>query len=74
MSKKENIALCKWVHYKYDSLWRLPCGKSQGIKVRPKQKTCLCPRDGKRHKIERIEIDELSPEEQAFREMLSQFR
>ena len=72
--RKESIAPCKWVHYKYDSLWYLECGKTQGIKVRPKQKTCYCPKFGCKRRIERIEIDKISPREQDFLDMLEQFR
>ncbi len=68
------MEVCNWIHYKYDSLWRLPCGKTQGINVRPKQKTCLCPRDGKRHQINRIELDEMHPSEKEFIEICKRFR
>jgi hypothetical protein len=65
---------CKWVHYKGESLWYLECGKTQGYKVGLKQKTCFCPRLGCRKRIERVEIDELSPRDKDFIEMLTQFR
>lgn len=57
---------CKWIHYKHESIWSTECGNIQGIKVRPKQKKCFC---GK--KIERIEIDDLSPRDKEFRNILN---
>lgn len=65
---------CKWFHYKDDSVWNTPCGRCQGIKVRPNQKTCYCVKEHKRIKIERIELDQISPSEIAFQEMIKQFR
>lgn len=43
-------------------------------KVRPNQKPCYCVRKSKRIKIERVELDEISPREKAFQEMIKQFR
>ncbi len=65
---------CKWIRYKGDAVWITPCGRRQGIKVRPNQKTCYCVREHKRIKIERVELDEISSNEKAFQEMIEQFR
>jgi hypothetical protein len=65
---------CKWTHYKGDSVWHLPCGKTQGIKCRPNEKTCFCPKDGKRRRIERVELDEISPRDKEFIEICKIFK
>ena len=68
------MEVCEWTHYKMGSVWNLPCGRKQGIKCRPNEKTCLCVKDGKRHKIKRTELDEIDPSEKAFMDMLKQFK
>lgn len=71
---------CKWIKYLGENLYHLPCGKTQGAGVRPNEKTCLCVsesmKQGKhiKKRIERIDLNELSPREKDFRKMLEQFR
>lgn len=54
---------CKWIRYKGNYCYKTDCGHSQGILVRPKQKTCSC---GK--KIERIESNEYDEAEKFYQE------
>ena len=56
---------CKWIKYKDSYLWHTECGRSQGTKIRPKQKKCYCGKP-----IERIELDELSLSDKEFIKML----
>ena len=68
------MEICTWTHYKGDTVWNMPCGKCQGIKCRPKQKICHCIPDKCDKRIERVEIDEISPREKAFREMCADLK
>ena len=52
---------CKWIMYKDGCSWYTECGHEQGCRIRPKQKKCYCGKT-----IERTKIDDLSPLDQAF--------
>ena len=64
----KEIQYCNWKLYKNDGSWKSDCGITQGIKVRPKQKTCFC---GKR--INRIYLEEENPIEKKFWENMKEF-
>ena len=57
---------CKWILFRNACMWQTECGRIQGYNVRPKQKKCFC---GK--KIRRVKVDELSPSDRVFVDLLS---
>lgn len=59
----------KWVLYKNGRMWYTECGHTQGIKVRPKQKTCFF-----RKRIERIKVADLSLADKEFMNIVNMYR
>lgn len=60
---------CEWTHYIHGTMWHTECGKTQGIKVNPKQKKCYCGKT-----IKRVQSDVIDEKAVQFQKILNIIR